>query len=261
MKKSLIILAAVASAAAWGVAPAQAQQTCPPGQTGNLPYCVTPPPPPPPPLPPAACNALAAKLSLARATFNRFDRTISIFAPITRLASGNVQITLRAAGRTTSFTAPVDSANGWIRVVRGVTAAQARLGTGILTITYPGDADTRPQSVRLRAANTPAALTSSRPVITPTGFLQASGTVASRARGIVRVQVQYINRVVGETVTVERRAPISNGRWSLNVQLPPAVLAIIAARCGTVHSYVLFTGYISQRMRGEMRSYQVMPAP
>ena len=259
MKKSLVILAAVAvSAAAWGVSPAQAQQTCPPGQTGNLPYCVTPPPPP---LPPAACNALAAKLSLARATFNRLDRTISIFAPITRLASGNVPITLRAAGRTTSFTAPVDSSNGWIRVVRGVTAAQARLGTGILTINYAGDADTRPQSVRLRAANTPAALTSSRPVITPAGFLQANGTVSSRARGVVRVQVQYVNRVSGETVTIERLAPIRSGRWTLNVQLAPAILAVIATRCGTVHSYVLFTGYISQRMRGEMRSYQVLPAP
>jgi len=211
--------------------------------------------------PPPACNALAAKLSLARATFNRIDRTISIFAPLTRLASGNVQITLRAAGRTTSFTAPVDSSNGWVRVVRGITAAQARLGTGILTINYPGDADTRPQSVRLRAANGQAALTSSRPVITPTGFLRANGTVSSRARGVVRVQVQYTNRATGESFTLQRLATISNGRWNLNVELPPAVLAVIAARCGTVHSYVLFTGYMPQRIRGEMRSYQVMPAP
>lgn len=83
------------------------------------------------------------------------------------------------------------------RVVRSVSAAQARLGTGILTINYPGDADTRQQSVRLRAANTPAALTSSRPIITPTGFLQASGTVSSAARGVVRVQLQYIDQLVG----------------------------------------------------------------
>lgn len=260
MKKSLIILVAVAGlAAAWGVAPAQAQQVCPPGQTGNAPYCVTPPPPPP--LPPAACNALAAKLSLLRATFSRINRTISIFAPITRLASGNVPTTLRAASTTTRFNLPIDSTNGWIRAVRNITAAQARLGTGILTLNYPGDADTRPQTVRLRSANNPSQLTSSRPVITSTGFLRASGTVTPRARGVVRVQIQYINRALGETVTIQRLALIQNGRWSLNVQLPPSVLAIIAARCGTVHSYVLFTGYMPRRMRGEMRSFQVMPAP
>lgn len=257
MKKALL-LSVVTAGLAWGVAPAQAQQACPPGQTGNLPYCQVIPPPPPPP---AVCDDIAAKLSIARATFSRAARTISIFAPITRLASGTAPSTLRAAGVTRSFNLPIDSTNGWIRSNVNITAAQARLGTGILTINYPGDADTRPQTVRLRAANTPAQLTSSRPVITPTGFLQASGTVSSRARGVVRVRVQYVNRAVGEIVTIQRLAPISNGRWRLNTQLAPAILAIIATRCAAVHSYVLFTGYMPQRMRGEMRSFQVLPAP
>ncbi|MFP5362417.1 MAG: hypothetical protein ACLGI5_06785, partial [Thermoleophilia bacterium] len=55
-------------------------------------------------------------------------------------------------------------------------------------------------------------------------------------------------------------ARISDGRWSLNQQLPQTVRNEIARRTGTVHSYTLFTGYLLARMRGEMRSFQVLPA-
>jgi hypothetical protein len=255
MKKLLMLGAGVlAAGAAWGIAPAAAQQQgCPPGQVGNFPYCEAPPLP-------AACGKFTAKLSLARATIDRANRTISILAPITRLASGTAQITLRAAGRTTTFSAPIDSANGRIRLTRAVTRAQAELGTGILTINYPGDADTRPQVVRLRAANVPSKLTVQRPVITPAGFLRSEGTVAGRARGVVRVQLEYVDRASGQTVTLQRKAAIQSGRWSLNAQLPAVALAQIALRCGTVHSYTLFTGFLPQRMRGEMRSFQVLPS-
>jgi len=37
-----------------------------------------------------------------------------------------------------------------------------------------------------------------------------------------------------------------------------AIWHLIARRVGTVHSYVLFTGYLPARMRGEMRSLQVL---
>jgi len=227
----------------------------PPGQVLNAPYCELPP------LPPAACNTLTSKLALARATIDRFRQTISIFAPITRLASGEARITLRAAGRSTTSNAPIDSANGRIRVTRAITPAQARLGTGILTITYPGDSDTRPQVVRLRAANRAAGLTAVRPVITAAGFLRAEGTVSRLARGVVRVQLQFVDRGTGETVTLERSAAIQSGRWSLNALIPPVILARLLARCGTVHSYTLFTGFMPAGMRGEMRSFQVLPAP
>jgi len=258
MKKfSMLLTAVMAAGVAWGAAPAQAQQQCPPGQSGNFPYCQVVPPPPPPP---AACSKFTSKLSLARATIDRARRTISILAPITRLASGTARITLHAAGRRTTFNAPVDSANGRIRVTRTVTRAQALLGTGILTINYPGDADTRSQVVRLRAANNPANLGAERPVITPTGSLRAEGTISAFARGVVRVQLEYVDRATGTTVTLERHAAIQRGRWSLNSQLPAQALAQILARCGTVHSYTLFTGYLPRRMRGEMRSFQVLPA-
>jgi hypothetical protein len=255
MKKLFVLLLAVlAAGVAWGVSPSAAQvQTCPPGQVGNAPYCTTPPLP-------AACGQFTSKLSLARATISRLQNTISILAPITKLASGSADIQLRAAGRTTTFSGPVDSANGRIRVTHSVTRAQALLGTGILTFNYPGDADTRPQVVRLRAANVPAKLSGTRPTISPAGVLQAQGIVTIRARGVVRVQLEYVNRVSGETTTLEFNVPIQNGKWILSVQLSPAVLAQIALRCGTLHSYTLFTGYMPRRIRGEMFSYQVLPS-
>jgi hypothetical protein len=249
---SKIFIALVVVIAALCVsAPAQAQtQQCPPGQSGNFPYCQ---------VVPAACAKLTSKLSLARATFSRLLRRINILAPITSLASGNATLALRGAGQTTTFTAPV--ANARIRINKRIPRAQARLGTGILTINYPGDADTRPQIVRLRAANNPADLELNRPVITPAGVLQATGTVVSSARGVVRVQLEFLNGVTGETITLEQKATISNGAWSLSYQLPAAILALIAARCGTVHSYTLFTGYLPRKIRGEMKSFQVLPAP
>ena len=64
----------------------------------------------------------------------------------------------------------------------------------------------------------------------------------------------------GRTITIERTAAISSGRWSLAYQLPASIQALIASRCGTVHSYTLFTGYQRRRIHGEMKSYQVLPA-
>jgi hypothetical protein len=244
----------IAGAVVWSVAPATAQQPpgtpCPPGQTGVNPYCEVPPP--------RACDKQPAKLSIARATLSRSPNTISILAPITARASGRPSVGLQAARTTTSFTAPIIDAR--IRVTRPIRRAQAILGTGILTIRYRGDADTRSQTVRLRAANNKARLTSSRPTITSGGRLRASGTTTRRASGVVRVQLQYVRRSNGETVTLERKARIRSGRWSLNEQLSSTVRSQIPGRCGTVHSYVLFTGYQPNLIRGEMHSFEVLGA-
>jgi hypothetical protein len=258
VKRILIALVAVAGVAVC-VAPAQGQQgpppnpgnACPPGQSANNPYCQVPPP---------NCGKATAKLSLLRATFFRQDSTLSVLAPITALASGRASLELHAARQRTNYTLPVDGENRRIRGTRPIPRSQANFGTGILTINYKGDADTRPQVVRLRAANSQANLTSSRPTITSNGFLRASGTVKSSARGIVRTQLEYVNRVTGETTTLQRSALIQNGRWSLNSKLSQEIRTQIAQRCGTVHSYVLFTGYLPRRMRGEMRNYEVLPS-
>nr|MBA3748255.1 FG-GAP repeat protein [Solirubrobacterales bacterium] len=176
---------------------------------------------------PPGAGLSTAKLSLARATINRRDRMLDVLAPITSLASGRAQVQLHAAGRRHRFTAAINSRDGRIRFRRRIPAAQARLGTGILTITYRGDADTRPQTVRLRAANRKAELRLSRPTIA-NGRLRASGGISARARGVVRVQMEYVSG--GQTRTRQFNARISNGRWSLNQALSQTIRDEIAQR-------------------------------
>lgn len=207
----------------------------------------------PPPIAPQP-----SKLQLARATISKSSRKIDILAPITARASGRVNIELHAASMRHRWTAAIDSADGRIRDVESIPAAQANLGTGILTIAYPGDPDTRPQVVRLRAANVQARLDASRPTLQGKR-LRAQGTIAGAARGVVRVQLEYFSG--GVTTTLEKHASITDGRWVLDTQITAAERQAIGQRQGTVHSYILFTGYLPAKMRGEMQSYQVLPAP
>jgi len=251
VSKSLTALVVVIGALFAMTASAQAQQTayCLPGAPNNPQYC----------LPPPSCAKLPAKLQIARATFSASKRTIDILALITSKASGSVRISLQAASRTTTFNAPIDSARGRIKTVHSIPSSQANMGTGIITIVYNGDADTRPQTLRSRAANNKANLDAKRPTISADGILRSEGTLTRNARGVVRVELQYVNSIGGATVTLQFNAPISNGRWSLATQLSPAVRAQLATRCGTVHSYTAFTGYLPENIRGESKSYQVLP--
>ncbi len=204
---------------------------------------------------PPANGRYPAKLSLARVRIVQRDQTLDVLAPITSRASGRVEVELYAAGRKHRFEAPIDAANGRIRFTKRIPKAQADLGTGIVTIAYAGDADTRPQTVRLRAASRQANLDLGRPKIVD-GRLKASGRVASIAHGVVRMQLQYDYK--GETRIIRFRAPISGGRWELDEPLSDVVKQGIAGRKGTVHSYTLFTGFFERRVRGEMRSFQVL---
>ncbi|MCP9490415.1 MAG: hypothetical protein MSC31_11145 [Solirubrobacteraceae bacterium MAG38_C4-C5] len=209
--------------------------------------------------PMTAIPPFAAKLEVDRARVLRSDRRLDVLAPITARASGDVQVAFRAAGRTESFGAEIDSANRRVRFNRGIPRSQANLGTGILTLTYPGDADTQPQEVRLRAASQQARLDANRPRIED-GRLKASGDITSRARGVVRLQLLY--EPPGQpTVTLEFNTPISDGRYSFDEELSPDQLSGLAGRRGVVHSYTLFTGYFERRIRGEMQSFQVVGQP
>ena len=224
--------------------------------------CRPPAAPSPPalgPSPPVTSPTLApatAKLWLARARVLRSRQLLDVLALVTRRASGSAKVDFRAAGRSSRFSARIDSGKGRIPFRHRIAPAQARLGTGILTISYPGDADTRPHRLRLRAASRPANLRLTRPLIRD-GRLSTSGTVARRARGLVRVQIEYVHR--GITRVARFRARIDAGRWRLNRALPTSTRAELATRTGPVHSYAMFTGYLPRRVRGEMRSYQVLP--
>ena len=203
----------------------------------------------------ATVERLAAKLQIRRSRVLRADKRLDVLAPITRLASGEVRVEFHAAGQRLRFNRTIDQQAGRIRFLQPIPTAQAELGTGIVTITYPGDADTRPQEVRLRAASQRADLRLNRPRIV-NGRLRAQGTISRRARGVVRLQLQY--SVGARTDTVRLRGQIRAGRWSINEPLSQSVRDGIARRTGTVHSYTLFTGYLPRRIRGEMHSFQVL---
>lgn len=215
-----------------------------------------PPAPAPPAPPPPAATKLTAKLGVNRETIKSAARRLDVLAGITRRASGKVRIELLAGGHRTSFRARIDSAKGRIAVLHRIPRSQARLGTGIVTITYDGDDDTRGQSVRLRAARHAARLKMKRPALSGAGKITAAGTISRRARGVVRVQLQFVHD--GVTRTLHLRAKISHGAWKLHEQLPAGVREQIAQRTGTLHSYTLFTGYKRAGIRGEMRSFEVL---
>lgn len=201
----------------------------------------------------------AAKLEVERARMLRSDRELDALAPITARASGELGVELRAAGRTERFDAEIDSENRRARFTEDIPASQARLGTGILTLSYPGDADTQAQEVRLRAAAGKAGLDANRPRIEE-GRLKATGDISSRARGVVRLQLLY-EPPGQDTRTLEFKAEIDDGRYRFDEELTEAQQRQLADRQGVVHSYTLFTGYFEQRIRGEMQSYQVLPTP
>ncbi len=217
-----------------------------------------PVPPGPAPVSPPALGAVLfpAKVQVERARVLRADRRLDVLAPITARASGEVEVEFQAAGERTEFTEEVDSENRRIRFNRQIPAEQAELGTGILTLSYRGDGDTSPQEVRLRAASQPADLDLERPVIED-GRVKARGTISDRARGVVRLQVQYV--VDGQAQTVELQGEIDDGEWEIDEALSQGALAGIAARRGPVHSYTLFTGFFERRIRGEMESFQILP--
>ena len=200
----------------------------------------------------------APKLEILRSDIERARRVLDVHAPITARASGTAQVELYAAQRRHTFDAPVSSQGRRINFRETIPAAQARLGTGILTIRYPGDADTRPQELRLRAANGRSDLQLERPRLDG-GVLSAAGTINPRAGGVVRVSISYVHQ--GQTYVVERNAPVAGGRWALAAPLPPEDNMRIAQRTGTVHSTTAYTGDLDARLRGEAQSYQVLGAP
>ena len=263
MKRIFIALIA-GMGAAWIVAGANAQQYPQPTVTTIItsgPATVTRPVPVTPPSL-ANCGKQPAKLSITRATFDRFRRTTSILAPITTLASGLVNVQLLGGGRITEFSVRIDSARGLIRATRGIDEAQARASTALLTISYPGDPDTRAQTLRLRAGTRDARLSSKRPTISPSGQLDVAGAITRRAKGFVRVQLEWVNKADGSISLLERLAKVrAPGRWGVRSQLPPGTIEQIGNRCSTVQANVLFTGFRALNMRGEVRAFQVMPAP
>jgi hypothetical protein len=195
-----------------------------------------------------------AKMRVSRARVLREDRRVDVLAPITARARGGVEVTYQGDGRSDTFDAEVTEADtelDEIRIMEAITAGQARLGTGIVNLSYQGDADTRPEFVRLRAASQRAELDVEE--ISLTGDrLSAQGSVTSRARGVVRLLYSYV-APDGSPQVHEARAEIEDdGDWALaDDEVPPQL-----AQCGGYLS-IQFTGYFERRIRGEQLAYEL----
>jgi hypothetical protein len=183
---------------------------------------------------------------------------LDVYAPITGHASGDMSVSFQAAGETLEFSTPVNAKDRNVRFRHDIRPDQASVGTGIVTMRYAGNRDTRGQEVRLRAAPGKARLEPKRPTLDD-GRLEAAGTISQRARGVVRVQLDWVSG--GERRSLEVNADIEDGDWRLSERLSDETRRSLEARTGSLHSYILFTGYLPARMRGEMRSFQVLGGP
>jgi hypothetical protein len=138
-----------------------------------------------------------------------------------------------------------------IRISKQITPGQANLGTGIVNLNYLGDADTRPEFVRLRAASQRAQLAVDE--ISLIGDrLSAAGSVTDKAKGIVRLRYSYLDPDGTPNVHLARAKIQDNGDWKLEGDQVPAQLA----RCGGYLS-IQFTGYFPRRIRGEQLAYEL----
>ncbi len=216
-----------------------------------------------PPPPPPGCGVegapgylYPAKMRVGRARVDRDDRVLDVFAPITSRAQGDVDVIYQGDRRTDTFDARITDGRGAldrIRFRKRITRGQARLGQGIVTIDYKGDADTRPEEVRLRAASQRARLDVDR-ISLIDGRLSARGDVTSRALGVVRLRYSYIDAAGNPQIHPARARIQDDGDWQLtNDAVPPQL-----AKCGGYLS-ILFTGYFERRIRGEMLAYQLDP--
>lgn len=173
---------------------------------------------------------------------------LDVLAQTTRRANGDwVTMTFHANGRRHTFTEQVR--DGRLRFRRALPRGQRSAGSGILELEYPGNETVRPASVRLRAADGKARLGRDHLSLSD-GVLRASGTVSSRARGVVRL-IMGFQRPDGSTGTWEGRATIVNGRWSTTEPLP-------AEAAGGGYLSIQFTGYLKKRIRGEQIAKQIL---
>ncbi|MDQ3677672.1 MAG: hypothetical protein M3401_12865 [Actinomycetota bacterium] len=194
----------------------------------------------------------AAKLNISRVGISRGSKRLTLRATLAPHASGSARVTLSAGGRRTSFKKKIS--NGRLKISRKITRPQARRGTGTVTVMYAGNAQTRPQKVRLRVApGNPKLRLLAGPRIDGSR-LSASGRISTRARGTVRVELHF--DVAGNSVTRAFKAKISKGRWRLATELTAALRNELAQRSGSVSSYAIFGG--SRRVSGAMKLYDVL---
>jgi hypothetical protein len=195
----------------------------------------------------AAADRQPAKLKVERAGVR--DGRLDVLVNITGRADGELEVEYHAAGQKTRFTVEIE--DRYVRINERLPAPQRSRSTGIVTLTYAGNEGVRSDEVRVRAARGKALL-ERRTAAIDNGRLEVSGSISERANGVVRLSLGYVNGA-GDLEYLSARAEIDDGTWKVSEPLPAA-----AARSGGQLS-IQFTGLLSERMRGEQDSKQVLP--
>ncbi len=168
------------------------------------------------------------------------DGRLDALIDLTSRARGEIGLRVTTGGRTHTLTKSIGSARP-VRIDAPLPARMRRARTGIVQISYAGDAQVRPDQARLRAASGRANLRLTTASLID-GRLRVAGTISRRARGVVRIRYDYVG-ADGQPASLSFAARISAGRWRLDRQLQGP-----AASGG--HLSIQFTGYLPRRLRG-----------
>lgn len=165
---------------------------------------VTEPLPPPAPRRPRA--PVMARVSAKTAAGGPLEIRVDLGPKV----SGQVRFTYVAAGATRHFTRQLT--RGQVLTSVRLFGGQARIGSGLLRVSFSGDDHTTSWSGSLRASRNPARVRAT--TVSLTGRrLTVAGTIDRRAGGYVTVKLTKPG--VNKTATVPFRAPIRSGRWRL----------------------------------------------
>jgi YVTN family beta-propeller protein len=166
---------------------------------------------PPSPGAPARAARKPAKLRIARGRVARGKLDLRL--GMTSRATGRLRAAYRSSGRTTRFSIRIPRRTGAPRpwtVRRSLPRAQRRKATGILTLTYAGSRQVRPDRLRSRVAPRRARLRRLLTMIDERGTLIARGTVSRSVPGVVRLRFDTAD----ESSVLHHRARIRRGRWA-----------------------------------------------
>ena len=173
----------------------------------------TPPGTPPPGTGTGVHHRASARLEVTRSAVRR--HRLQLVARLTRLADGDrVKVDVAVGKRHVHLARTVRK--GSVRIARRLRRAR----TGKVTLSYAGSAAVRRARTQLLAARRAPHLKVGR-LRLHAGRLRATGTIARKARGTVRLVLEWED-AAGSVHTWNGRARVKRGHWSASAKLPAA---------------------------------------